>query len=401
MKRSVKADREIKMEKNEIIAVYGNSYKKMTKKLAERAGLAAMIPDKKTLIGLKPNLLGQVLAEEGATTHPEVVEGLIEYLQENSFEKIVMLEGSWVGDTTEETIKYCGFDRISEKYGVPFWDMQKDDREEVDCGGMKLNICRRALQIEFLINVPVLKGHCQTRLTCALKNMKGLIPNSEKRRFHRLGLHDPIGHLALGLHQDFILADSICGDLTFEDGGNPVMQNRLIAARDPVLCDAYGCSLLGIPVEQVPYITTAARLGAGCCRLEEAQITCLREYQDEQGGYDLEEEANDGKREDLCGMGGGYRHVMKLAEKAEEVDSCSACYGYLIPALQMLEEEGLLDQLTEKICIGQGYRGKTGELGVGNCTAKFCHTLAGCPPTENQMYEFLKKYIKNNILKKK
>ena len=59
------------MEKNEIIAVYGNYYKKMTKKLAERAGLAAMIPDKKTLIGLKPNLLGQVLAEEGATTHPE------------------------------------------------------------------------------------------------------------------------------------------------------------------------------------------------------------------------------------------------------------------------------------------------------------------------------------------
>ena len=49
-------------------------------------------------------------------------------------------------------------------------------------------------------------------------------------------------------------------------------RNRLMAALDPVLCDAYGCSLLDIPVESVPYITTAAGLGAGCCDLSEARI---------------------------------------------------------------------------------------------------------------------------------
>lgn len=360
----------------------------MAKKLADRAGLAAMIPSKETLIGIKPNLLGQVLAEEGGTTHPEVVEGLIEYLQEQGFHNLVMLEGSWIGDATEEAIKYCGYDRISEKYQVPFWDMQKDKGVEVDCDGLTLNICERARKIEFLINVPVLKGHCQTKITCALKNMKGLIPNSEKRRFHRLGLHDPIGHLAVGIHQDFILVDSICGDLTFEDGGNPVEQNRLIAATDPVLCDAYGCSLLGIPVEQVPYITTAAKLGAGCCDARKAEVSTLWERQDEKGIYYLE-----GDFGQEVSAEGGFRHVMKLAEMAEEVDSCSACYGYLIPALHMLEQDGLLDKLDEKICIGQGHRGKCGELGVGNCTRKFKHSLEGCPPTENQMYDFLKAYI--------
>lgn len=364
------------MEKNEIILIYGKQYKDMTRELLAQASLASMIPSKDTLIGIKPNLLGQVLAKEGATTHPEVVAGLIEYLQENGFQNIVILEGSWVGDTTEETIKYCGYDRICETYGVPFWDMQKDAYEEVECSGLRLNICKHAREIEFLINVPVLKGHCQTRITCALKNMKGLIPNSEKRRFHRMGLHDPIGHLSLGLHQNFILVDSICGDLTFEDGGNPVEQNRLMAAADPVLCDAYGCYLLGIPVDSVPYITTAAGLGVGCCDLSEAKITVLGERE-----RHVERER------------GGYRHVMKLAEKAEEVDSCSACYAYLIPAILMLEEDGLLEQLEEKICIGQGYRGKTGELGVGNCTKRFQHTVAGCPPTETQMYEFLKRYL--------
>lgn len=380
------------MKKDEIIVIYGKEYKTMAKKLAGRAGLAAMIPSKETLVGIKPNLLGQVLAQEGGTTHPEVVEGLIEYLQGQGFYNLVMLEGSWIGDSTEEAIRYCGYDRICEQYQVPFWDMQKDKGVQVDCGGLALNICERARTIEFLINVPVLKGHCQTRITCALKNMKGLIPNSEKRRFHRLGLHDPIGHLALGIHQDFILVDSICGDLTFEDGGNPVEQNRLIAAADPVLCDAYGCSLLGIPVERVPYLTTAARLGAGCCDEQKAEVTTLWERRDERGPYYLE-----GDFGEEVSVQGGFRHVMKLAEMAEEVDSCSACYGYLIPALHMLDQEGLLEQLTEKICIGQGHRGKCGELGVGNCTRKFKHTLEGCPPTENQMYEFLKKYIQEKI----
>ena len=38
---------------------------------------------------------------------------------------------------------------------------------------MKLSVCKRAAQADFLINVPVLKAHCQTYFTCALQNLKG------------------------------------------------------------------------------------------------------------------------------------------------------------------------------------------------------------------------------------
>ena len=62
-------------------------------------------------------------------------------------------------------------------------------------------------------------------------------------------------------------------------------------------------------------------------------------------------------------------------------------------ALEMLRREGLLEKLREKVWIGQGCRGKSGNLGVGNCTAMFAHTLQGCPPTEGQMYEFLRNHI--------
>lgn len=72
------------------------------------------------LIGIKPNLVSPTEASYGATTHPEIVAGIIEYLQERSCQHIVMLESSWVGDKTSESMEVCGYDRLVEKYNVPF-----------------------------------------------------------------------------------------------------------------------------------------------------------------------------------------------------------------------------------------------------------------------------------------
>ena len=64
------------MKKNEIIVTYGTEYRKMTMELLEMCNLAGMIGDRKKRVGIKPNLVSAVPASEGATTHPEVVEGL-------------------------------------------------------------------------------------------------------------------------------------------------------------------------------------------------------------------------------------------------------------------------------------------------------------------------------------
>lgn len=361
------------MENNQIYITCGTNYKEMTKELLRECALADRIADRKKRIGIKPNLVSPTEASYGATTHPEIVAGILEYLQENGFYELVMLEGSWVGDKTSEAYEICGYRELSEGYGVPFWDTQKDKSISRDCGGLRLNLCESVEKLDFLINVPVLKGHCQTKITCALKNMKGLIPNSEKRRFHSMGLHKPIAHLGVGIRQDFIVVDNICGDLDFEDGGNPVVMNRLLAGADPVLMDAYVCHMMHYDIADVPYVVMAEQLGVGCADLSKADIR-------------------------ICGGNAGKeipksRKVVELQDAVEEVESCSACYGYLIPALEMLKEDGLFEKLDKKICIGQGFRGKTGELGIGHCTRKFASHLEGCPPTENQIYEFLKEYV--------
>ena len=114
------------MEKNEIYMIYGTDYKSMTVDLLEAANLEERIPSKKSRIGIKPNLVSPSEASWGATTHPEVVEGIIEYLKKKGFDNLVMLEGSWVGDKTSESVVVCGFDKLSERTGVPFIDTQND-----------------------------------------------------------------------------------------------------------------------------------------------------------------------------------------------------------------------------------------------------------------------------------
>lgn len=114
------------MNKNEIIQIQGMEYKEMTKQLLNECALATLIPSKVSLIGIKPNLVAPVPAEFGGTTHPEVVAGIIEYLQENGFTNLQIMEGSWVGDKTEESFEVCGYRMLSEQYGVPLIDAQKE-----------------------------------------------------------------------------------------------------------------------------------------------------------------------------------------------------------------------------------------------------------------------------------
>lgn len=359
------------MDKNDILIIHGTDYKNMTKKLLERAELAAAIGGQNKRIGLKPNLVADRPPSSGATTHGELLAGAIEYLQEHGFADITVMEGSWVGCSTEAAFRAAGYDRICARYAVPFVDLQRDTSEEYDAGGMKIRLCSQAASVDYMINMPVLKGHCQTVVTCALKNNKGVIPNSEKRRFHTLGLHKPIAHLNTIARNDFILVDNICGDLDFEEGGNPVVMNRILGFRDPVLCDAYVCDCMGYTVDEVPYIRMAEKLGVGSADTEKAKVVFLNE-------------ASEGKGEFRASS-----RVRGLAACAAPKDACSACYGSLIYALDRLQDSGRLKKGLPPVAIGQGYQGKGGKIGVGRCTSCFEKTLGGCPPKAADMVKFL------------
>ncbi|MDR3139261.1 MAG: DUF362 domain-containing protein [Treponema sp.] len=362
------------MEKNEILVIYGDNPEEMARRLAEAAGLAELIGDREKQVGLKPNLVVSRPAGEGATTHPEILRGLIAYLQGKGFFNLLILEGSWVGDNTQDAFSVCGYRQLAKDTGVKLMDTQQDRARPYDCRGMKIEICDSARGLDFMINLPVMKGHCQTRLTCALKNSKGIIPDREKRRFHNLGLHRPIAHLNTAVRNDFILADGICGDLDFEEGGNPLPAGRLFAARDPVLCDAWAANQMGYGLEEIPYIGLAEQLGVGSADLEKALVRELSSPGEPLRGGSLPKPS--GK-------------VRQLARYIREDEACSACYAALVFALSRLDREELA-RLREPLSVGQGFRGKPGKTGVGLCTGNFTASVKGCPPSGAEILTFLR-----------
>lgn len=349
----------------DIFINYGSSPKEMTIALMQQANIAAQLhPSMK--VCLKPNLVVARPASGGATTHPEIVEGVIVYLQSHGIKNITIAEGSWVGDSTKRAWELCGYRTLAQSYGVRLLDTKSDETVRVMSQGLALTLCKSAVQADYLINLPVLKGHCQTGMTCCLKNLKGVIPDSEKRRFHTMGLHKPIAALAAAIQPDLHIVDSICGDLSFEEGGNPIEANRILLGFDPVLLDSYGAGLLGFRPEEIEYLLYAEAYGVGRFCTESTEIL----------------ELNAQHRPPV--QPSSSRTAQRLAAFTDQDSACSACYAALIFALDKSGYRG------EPVHIGQGFRERSilGP-GVGNCCSGCTSYAKGCPPRAVDILDFL------------
>ena len=352
---------------NGIDIIYGDDPREMVRELLGTANVETKISAGMTIV-IKPNLVVAKTASEGATTHPEIVEGIVAFLKDHGVRDIVVAEGAWVGEGTQRAFERCGYTALAKRHGLKLVDTKKDKIVRKSIRNLSLDICEIIDRADFLINVPVLKGHCQTVLTCCLKNLKGCIPDGEKRRYHTLGLHGPIAALNTVIRPDLHVVDGICGDLSFEEGGTPVVSNRILLGTDPVMLDSYGAMLMGHEPNEIDYIGLSARYGVG--RLFDETVS-VREF-----------------RKELCPKTrlSADGKVRQLSKFIDENGACSACYAALICALN---KTGVRN-LPYKIKIGQGFRGqKLSGFGVGNCCADCARHVSGCPPKASNIVRII------------
>ena len=349
-----------------IYQVFGDDAHDMCMALLEASKAWRLMPEGGT-IALKPNLVLADTADRGAVTHPGIVAACIEYFRAHGASDICVIESSWVGErSTANALERSGIGEVCRRLGVPFHDLKRDKTVAVETPIGRIPVCRKAAEAGLLVDLPVLKGHCQTRMTCALKNLKGCIPDSEKRRFHTLGLTRPIAALACALAPALTIVDSICGDLDFEEGGTPIQTMRMYLAYDAVQADAFGRSLMGLSPDEVPYIELAEQFGAGSTAFSAQDVVNLNEPTDATR-YETHLPSTD-----------------SLVENVHADQACSACYAALVRALYVT---GRCDVTT---CIGQGWQDKTfAGLGIGRCARGVTQCVMGCPPSATDIAEAL------------
>ena len=205
-----------------------------------------------------------------------------------------------------------------------------------------------------------------------------MIPDKEKRRFHSMGLHRPIAFLNKLVKPDLIIADDICADPYFEEGGRPGNSNRILAGFDPVLMDSYAAQCLGYEPDEIEYISLAAKHGVGNILESVDQLRYLESLSGEQ-----HETAKITPR------------VMPIVKHQRE--ACSACYSNLLSGLAAFTTDTGRKIDLDKIAIGQGWQEQEAPstlIGIGDCTGQFDYNLPGCPPSAKAVNRFMEKLSK-------
>ena len=342
-----------------IVVNYGKEIAKTTYEALKASDIDTFL-DVAFTVALKPNLVTARPPDGGATTHTEVLEGIIQYLRDYGIQNVKIIESSQVGESTKRAYKAAGYEALSARHKVPLIELKDDRTTRLTYKNYSMDIYNQALNCDFLINVPVLKGHSQTRLTCCMKNLKGCIPDTDKRRFHSQGIEGPVAALNALLKTGYCVVDGICGDLSFEEGGNPIEANRVIAGRDPVTVDSYCAQLIGYNPDDIKHVAFARDWGLGEYFSADTSLIELNTQ-------------NKPKREAKSRLTRD-----RYSDMVEEDAACSACYAALVYGLHKLRgragESG-------KIHIGQGFKGVKREgFGVGSCTSGFTRCVQGCPP---------------------
>jgi len=219
---------------------------------------------------IKPNncFRHRIMPPYGMVTTSWIVDGVIQLLLEYGCKDISIGEGAIIGifdelePYTKKGFKGTGIEKIAKKYGIKLIDFNQGDFHELDLGGIKVQVSRAALDTDFLVNIPVLKTHFQTKVSLGFKNLKGCLSKDSKKRFHTSKRLDTlICLLNEAIKSDLVIIDGI---YMLERGpetlaGVAHRKDLIIASPDVFECDVVGATILGIDPAQVDYLREFAQ----------------------------------------------------------------------------------------------------------------------------------------------
>jgi uncharacterized protein (DUF362 family) len=172
---------------------------------------------------IKPNIVFWTRATPfpkwGVITTSRVVEDMVVLLKERGIADITIGEGTVTLDprdreTPAHAFETLGYGALQKRYGVECVNIFERPFEKVDLGaGVVLNYNVDILQSDFVINLPVLKTHAQTVVSLGIKNLKGMIDITSRKKCHsadpEMDLHYMVARLANRLPPSYTLLDGI------------------------------------------------------------------------------------------------------------------------------------------------------------------------------------------------
>jgi len=225
------------------------------------SGCSVLPEEMPARILLKPNMLSARRPEDGVTTHPAVLEAT---------RPVAPASHLLIGDSPanadrpiEQYWDSCGYSAASRRMGAALVKFDTASFIEVTVGRQTASVPVASVATETpVLNLPKLKTHGLTVLTCGVKNLYGLIPGYHKSILHsRFITPDEFSQFLAAYYRAvrssvfFTLVDAV----TVMEGNGPSSGTLrtlgcLVGGRNTLAVDIVCCSLLGIPWQAVPHV---------------------------------------------------------------------------------------------------------------------------------------------------
>ena len=231
-------------------------------------GMAAFVrPGQRVLI--KPNLLSAKDPARAVTTHPNLVEAVALEVRRAGAEPFVGDSPGGAIRGIQRVWKNTGMEEMSRRSGVELVNFEASGSREVRSGRYAFYIARPVLEADCIINLAKLKTHSLTLLTCAVKNMFGVIPGFGKGEQHKLypkpdEFADMLVHLFRLVRPSLTIVDGILAMAGNGPGsGDPYDLGLLLAGCDAVAVDAVAADIIGFKRGSIDTTRIAAAMRLG------------------------------------------------------------------------------------------------------------------------------------------
>ena len=264
----------------DLVAVKGGDLAAMLDRaIGEFGGMGTFVRRGQTVV-IKPNIGWDTPPEVAATTNPRLVKRLVEHCIDAGAKKV------WVFDHSCDSGPRCYASSQVERYAkeggaVVAPGESSSLYHEVSVPGAarlrQVRVHELVVEADVFINVPVLKHHSGAGMTCAMKNLMGIV--WDRGQFHREDLDQCIADIGLFRRPTLNVVEAWKVMLSGGPRGNVASRysepRMLMLSRDIVAVDAASAKALGAEPSRFGYISKAEERGLGIQDLAKLKVSRL------------------------------------------------------------------------------------------------------------------------------
>jgi uncharacterized protein (DUF362 family) len=191
------------------------------------------------------------VAYPGSNTSPWFLKALLSVMRDRGFAVVTVVEGDLPEFRAESMARSTGLLETLGPFAVPFLSYEALPRDPYELPAVLSEVQ--------LINAPVFHTHGQAVISCATKNLFGLLPR-DRRKYHRC-----LSEKLLELAERVPCATLVDGTVGLEGEstrrGDPVRCDLLLSGGDVLALDVVAAKVMGFTVDQVPLLEMARAAG--------------------------------------------------------------------------------------------------------------------------------------------